>query len=68
MIELFAFIGLVVVGVLLLKLFFGMLGIVFHILLFPIKLALCLVLCVLVLPFMVLLLPVFLVQIGRAHV
>lgn len=61
MIELLAFIGFIVVGVVLLKLFFGVLGLVFHILLIPIKLALCLGLCVLALPFMLLLLPVFLV-------
>jgi hypothetical protein len=61
MIELLAFIGLIVVGVFLLKLFFGVLGLVFHILLFPIKLVLSLVVVLVALPFLILLIPVFLV-------
>ena len=61
MLELLALIGLFVVGVLFLKIFFGVLGLAFHILLFPIKLVLGLVAVVIALPFLILFFPVFLI-------
>jgi hypothetical protein len=61
MLELLALIGFFVIGMLFLKIFFGALGLAFHILLFPLKLVLGLVIFALALPFLILLLPVFLV-------
>ena len=61
MFEFLALIGLIVIGILVFKLVFGMLGLVFHILLWPLKLALGLVVMVVALPFLILFLPVFLV-------
>ena len=61
MFELLAFVGLIVVGVFVLKLIFGLFGLAIHLILLPIKLALGLVAVVIALPFLVLLLPVFLV-------
>lgn len=61
MFELLALFGLFVLGILVLKVLFGILGLAFHLLLFPIKLALGLVAVVLALPFLILALPVFLV-------
>ena len=61
MFELLAFIGLIVVGMFVLKLVFGLFGLAVHLILLPIKLALALVVVVIALPFLVLLLPVFLI-------
>jgi len=61
MFELLALIFVVIFGLFLLKLFFVGLGLVFHIILFPVKLLLGLVFMLLALPFLVLLLPVFLI-------
>ena len=61
MLELLALIGFFFIGILFLKIFFGALGLAFHILLIPIKLVLGLVIFVLALPFLVLLFPVFLI-------
>jgi hypothetical protein len=69
MLELLALLGLFVVGLFVLKIVFGVLGLVFHILLFPLRILLSLVLFVVMLPFLVLLLPVFLLfGIGMAAV
>jgi len=61
MFELFALIGLFVVGILMLKIFFGVLGLAFKLILVPFKLLGALVVCVLLLPFFVMFLPVLLV-------
>ena len=60
MLELLVLIGLIMVGVLALKIFLGILGLAFHILLIPIKLVLGLLVFLLLLPFLILLLPFFL--------
>ena len=60
MLELLVLIGLIMVGILAFKIFVGILGLAFHILLIPIKLVLGLVMFLLVLPFAVLLIPFFL--------
>jgi len=57
MLELLALIGLVVVGIFALKILFGILGVVFHVLLFPLRLLVGLVLFVVMLPFLILLFP-----------
>jgi len=61
MFELLALIVAIVIGVFFLKVFFAVLGLAFHVLLFPVKLLVGLVVMLLALPFLVLLLPVFLV-------
>jgi len=60
MLELLVLIGLLAVGLLALKIVFGVLGLVFHLLLIPIKLVIGLIMFVVMLPFLILLLPVFL--------
>lgn len=57
MLEILVIIGLLTVGVFALKLVFGILGLVFHLLLLPIKLVLGLLVFLLLLPFLILLLP-----------
>ena len=56
--EILAVVAAIVFGVFLLQVLFGALGLVFQIVLFPIKLVLGLVFFALMLPFLVLLLPV----------
>ncbi len=63
MFELFALIVLFLVGILVLKLVFGVLGLVFHLALLPLKLLVGLVVMVLFLPLLALLLPVAVVAV-----
>ena len=57
MFELLALIGLVVVGVFLLKVTFGVLGFLFHLVFLPLKLLGAVLVTLLVLPFLVTFLP-----------
>ena len=61
MIELLILFGLFVAGIFVLKIVFGVLGILFHLVLIPIKIGLGLLVFLLLLPIFVLLLPVFLI-------
>ena len=61
MFELLALIGALVLGLFVLKIVFGILGFLFQIVLFPVKLVLGIVAALIVLPFLILLCPVFLI-------